>query len=380
MSEESSEKESGNRKLLAAGKLILLLGTPVAVLGGIFSAGVFVGVQNSGSIVGLESRLGIDPPEGYVDPAEAEGEEGEAKPDAEGDAEGDAKPDAKAETKPEAKPDAKAETKPETKAEPKPEAKPEPNTEPTPETKPEAQVDDQRPPLPVVTTAPFDASMGKPRTVRVKVLVDPAIRLTQEDWLAYVTWLMDGASRSYESIAGMKLELYGVGLWSEAEGGELSALAEDLRARNREGAELVIGLVARDRPEDLQLEGAEGLVFADLSDPHRYYTGLLRAVGVAFGAVVLTDASSPAWTRGSFMALGADAPDSGAPWLDADNRSTIVANKARTFEAPACPVGCAEIGSEDDAKLDPAAPPSDGEGDGEGSVPEAHGQDDGGEG
>ena len=106
----------------------------------------------------------------------------------------------------------------------------------------------------------------------------------------------------------------------------------------REGAELILALVARAQPPSYEapawteaVHGDHGLVFAELERSDPYYQSMLRTLARLFGA---QDSSEP----GSFMSPGGSSAD-GAPTLDPSNRGQVIFHKQRPFVSrdPASP-------------------------------------------
>lgn len=306
----------GGKRLRAILKLVFLLGTPVLVLFSIFAGGVYCGASRAPAVVGFEERwLGIDPPEGFEAPSEDGGEtggetEGEAEADETGgETEGDAKPDD----------DAK---------DPKP--------------------DDEGLPVAERIPAPEELreAFGAERIVELKILVDPALLTTRTDWLDYVQTLVEASSLSFERLFGIELRLHGVVVW-EAVGADPELLLEDLASHEREGADVIVGLVARPRPSGFTAprwqgteNGGHALVFANVEHEDRYYRGLLAGLAQLFGAEPVNDPQSPAALRGSFMS-GAEVEADAPPWIDPKNREVVIANKQRDFAEADAKVGAA---------------------------------------
>ena len=270
-------------RLKSLGKLVLLIGTPVALVTGLFGAGVYVGQGHRASILAFERDwLGFD--------VEVPGEP--------------AKPEVKPETKPEPKP----ETKPEVKPEPKPETKvetpkPEPKLEPKPEVKPEPALDAAIP-IAVAPPEPLDpavqARLAEPVKVRVKLVVDADVFDRRPDWIAYAQRHVGWASEIFSRQLGVQLELRGIvaskSTWSDGQ----AALAE-LQNADREGADLVVGLGGRSVRAPMQSlipggssHATAAVAFADPSSRAPHLRGLLRAVGQAMGGELLGEASGDA--------------------------------------------------------------------------------------
>ena len=326
-------RDGGSRRaprLKIAGKLTALLGLPLLVIFSIFASGVYCGAVRADRVVALEQRwFGIEPPEGRLvedadagttDDADGAGDtpdERPIEPDAAGD---EADKPAPTEPKPEPKP-APSEPKPE----PTP-AKPEPAS---------ALVPVQANPVGAELRSRFE----EPRVVRLKIMVDPALVVAREDWLGHVADLFETTRVSFERLFGIDLQLHGVVVWDDAVGADATALLADLAKRDRDGADVMLGLLARAQPSDFtptqwtaDVTGDHALVFADLQQPDRHYRNLLRALASLFGAEPAV--SAEAKQLGSFMSDGVPA-SAHAPVLDPENRGKVIINKRRPIAAPA---------------------------------------------
>lgn len=306
-----------------AGKLTALVGLPLFVIFSIFASGVYCGATRADRVVDLEQRwFGIEPPEGRLQDGEP--------------ADAGALADAEAGDTPDESP-----IDPESTTE---QPKPEPTTE---QPKPEP-ITEQPKPEPSTELAPANADpvgaelrsrFEESRVVRLKIMVDPALVVAREDWLSYIADLFEATRVSYERLFGIDLQLHGVVVWEDAVGADTAALLGDLAARDRDGADVMLGLLARAKPSDYEpgrwtadVTGDHALVFADLQQPDRYYRNLLRALALLFGAEPAVD--SEAKRLGSFMSEGA-AANGGVPVLDPENRGKIIINKRRPIAAPA---------------------------------------------
>jgi hypothetical protein len=318
-----------SRRARVVGRLTALLGVPLLILFTLFASGVFFGASRSYRVRVLEARfLGLEHPDAALAEAEiqppleaAESEAAESEP---------AKPEpAKpAPAKPEPEP---AEPEPEP-AQPEP-AKPEP-AEPEP-AKPEPvsglQVAIADPVGPELRT-PFEQRL----VVRVKLMVDPSLVVAREDWLTYAASLIDATRASFAVLFGVDVELQGIVIWDavNAAGGP-DALLEDLAEREREGADVILGIVAQPQPEDFEPQawtgdqhGDHALVYADVRQSDRYHRNLLRTLAGLLGATPTTDTA--ARQLGSFMSDAEPAP--GAPLvIDPDNRRVVITHKGRAF-------------------------------------------------
>lgn len=330
-------KKSGGNKLHAIGKLTALLGLPVLIIGSLFGGGLWYGATHSYRISSLEARyLGLSAPEGATwtppgglsvveDEDAASGETGAEA--AAGETGGEA---AAGETGAEASEGPSG-------PEPKPETPADANPDPPPASAelvaglPVAEADPVGPEL----RAQVDASL----VVRVKLLVDPAVAIAREDWLAYVAGGFAASDASFETLFGVELRLQGVVLWDAAPGADPQALLADLRQRDHEGADVVLGVLARPAPPSFrpqawtgEVHGDHGLVFADLERDDRYYQNLLRTLATLLGAESSDDESAA--QLGSFMSASGT-PDGQPPALDPVNRGQVLIHKRRPFAADA---------------------------------------------
>ena len=343
-----------NRKrIIAIGKLVLLFGTPLAVVLGLFTCGVYYGVQHRTGITRFERDfLGLDV-EVPGEPAPAP--EVEATDDAKGKAPDDAKtPDAKtsdAKAPDDAKtPDAK--TPDDAKTPPPPEPVPTP-VEPAPVVVPPPTTGGVPAPLPPPTTRvdpleePLATRLRDSAVVRVKVLVDPSFVDEHPDWIDAVQRTVSRASRIYQEQLGISLELAGVGRWAVApEGMGTAELLADLRQHPREGADVLLGLTSRpfdgmlvgsDTPEPgAPFNGTHAVVYATVGHRDGHLRTLLHEVSHLLGAADVVDPADPAHIAGSWMSF-ASVPETQAAWLDPTNRQRILERKDLPFspDAPA---------------------------------------------
>ncbi|HLT38637.1 MAG TPA: hypothetical protein VK034_20255, partial [Enhygromyxa sp.] len=239
--------------------------------------------------------------------------------------------------------------------EPKPD-EPEPDEPKPDEPKPnEPKPDEPKPTQPELETigglaiarpepvgAELRTRFEEPRVIRLKIMVDPALVVAREDWLSYVAGLFEAAGASFDRLFGIDLQLQGVVVWDAAVGADVDNLLADLSGRagrERDGADVVLGLIARPQPSSFTatrwteaVTGDHALVFADLQQADRYYRNLLRALALLFGAEPAHDAAAK--QLGSFMSdapLRADA----APVIDPENRGKVIINKRRPIAEPA---------------------------------------------
>ena len=351
-----------NRKrIFAIGKLVVLFGTPVALVLGLFSCGVYCGVDNRAAILSFEREwLGMDvalpgdesddPPKvADVDTPDAktpdgktpDGEAGDPKagdPKAGDPKAGDPKTGDPKAGDPRASDPTAGDPEP---AEPPPETKTPPTTEP-PATDP-TSVD---PPPPETRTDPLEGDLATrlalPVTVHLKVLVDDELITARPDWIDYVQRVVSSASQTYEKQFGISLTLTSVGRWPVSTAGmSADQLLEDIRSRPREGNDIVVGFTNRpwddrtagvaDTPTpESPFNGAYGVVYASRGHANPHLRTLLHEVGHIFGALDITDPAEAAFRAGSWMSYAASR-DTDAPWIDADNRRRILERKDMPF-------------------------------------------------
>lgn len=325
-------------RLKSLGKLALLLGVPVALLIGLFGAGVHCGFQHRVAILGFERDwLGMKvevpaPGPGPSEPAPVVAAEPAPPTPARVDP-----PVAPVPAPPVATPE------------------PRPDTQPEPTPGPAALVAVSEPsPLVIAGPLPLPADL-QPRLaervrVRVKVLVDAELVERRPDWIAYAQRHVAWASQVLEQQVGVHLELRGVVAWPGPGGRDAAALLADLHNRERDGVDLLIGLssgtfVAGPAPAIGEAANL-GFVLAGANPGSRapHLRGMLRAIGEAFGA-------TPMIGPGTFMG-DVVIHDRSPIDLDADNRRRILERKGLPFmalpdaapdEAPA-----AEVEAEDE--------------------------------
>lgn len=330
---QQGTRRSGRPKAVI--RLLALLGLPLLVLVAIFAGGVYFGALRSYRIQTLEAEyLGMDPP--TLPPAsDSEPPEPPAVADA-----SPTQPDAKT-------PDDQT---PESKS---PESKTPPDAQPpdaaTPDAKPpETATPPQTSALPVAVAEPIGAELrsryDEPLVVRVKLLVDPALVVAREDWLTYAASLIEGANASFQLLFGVEIRLQGVVVWDrESSRDPVDDLLADLGRHERDGAEVLLGLVAGTEPPGFvapsftgDVHGNQALVFADLRRRDRYYLNLLEALAGLLGAERTSDAAAK--QLGSFM-TDAEPPEGAAPVIDPDNRGRVIINKRRPFARTGAPRG-----------------------------------------
>lgn len=267
-------------RLKSFGKLMVLIGLPVAFVVGLFGAGVYVGYGHRAAILGFERDwLGrdVEVPDAPAKPAETP-----------------------AEVTPEVTPPKPVETPIEkptevTPVELVPEVKPAPEVAPKPEVTPPVAVERAQAAIPVPVAEPepvpaeLQAMFNEPRKIRVKVVIDDALFDRRSDWLDHVERQVRWASQVLMQQLGVELELRGVvassGTWSSGQ----VALAE-LRGVGSDGADLVLGLGGRNirapsqaGPATASAHANTAIAFADPSSPAPHLRAIVRAVTHAMG-------------------------------------------------------------------------------------------------
>jgi len=181
-----------------------------------------------------------------------------------------------------------------------------------------------------------------PVTAHLKVLVDPELIAEEEAWIDYVQRTVSRASQIYQEQFGITLDLVAIGRWQVATAGMDSvALVADLKARPREGADVLVGITNRpldggvsgrsENPTgESPFNGAYAVVYATPSHPEPHLRTLLHELGHIFGAQDITDPSDPSWQAGSWMSYAPVQPGQ-APWIDALNRERILKRKDKPF-------------------------------------------------
>lgn len=346
-------------RLKSLSKLALLLGVPVALLLGLFGGGVYCGHEHRAGILAFERDwlgMDVDVPGEPVKPAAP------VEPVASTPA-----------TPPVVKP-----TPVTPGSEPPPTPQPVPTTQPstqpttqptTPPTQPSpaaliAVLDPVPIPLaePLALPADLQARLAEPVRVRVKVLVDAELVDRRPDWIAYAQRHVAWASQVLERQVGVHLDLRGVVVWS-VPAGDTAALVADLQNRERDGADLLLGLSSRTFAgatlPDATAEANLGFVVAEANPTSRapHLRGMLHAIGEAFGA-------APVVGPGTFMG-DVIAGDNAAIGLDDASRRQILARKGLPFQAlpDAAPDQPAGDPPDDDAPADEKADdePADGD-------------------
>jgi len=333
------------RRLKLVALLLLLVGGPVLVLAGIIGAGVVVGARHRAAVIAFEERwlgwpapaagakrptgdaaasdatsdAGAVPPEvartepalsegGRVDPPTLDGASGEGGTGGHGRSSGDIAPST--------------------------------TLRPTP---PVPTVDDPTPigSAEAVPTA-LEELFALKQTVRVKVLVDPAVIAAHPDWIDLTQRTVSRASQVYVEHFGIELLLDGVGRWPVATAGmSATELLQALKERPREDAHILIGFTARpadgdtsgksETYPDAPWNGAYAVVYASAGEPRSpYLRTFVHEVAHLFGAADIADPRDPRYLGKSFMSYAPYAP--GDPlWIDSDNRVRVLRHKGRPF-------------------------------------------------
>lgn len=317
-----------SRRMHVVGRLLALIGLPLSILFTIFASGVFFGASRSYRILVLEAELlGLEHPDAALAVAASE-----PTPDA-----GESEPSKPEPAQPDGDEQEPVKPQPEP-AQPEPEPakrQPEP-TQPDPEpAKPEVLSG-----LPVAIADPVGPELRTPfeqrLVVRVKLMVDPSLVVAREDWLEYAASLIDAARASFAVLFGVDVQLQGIVIWDAVNvAGGPDALLADLAKREREGADVILGLVAQPQPEDFVQKtwsggehGDHALVYADVRQTDRYHRNLLRTLALLLGATPTTDTA--ARQLGSFMS-DAEVASGTPPVIDPDNRRVVITNKGRPF-------------------------------------------------
>ncbi len=299
-------------------KLTLLIGTPIAILVGMFSCGVYCGHENRDAVLKFERDwLGFDvtvPGE----PVPVKTEPVKTEP---------------VKTEPVKTEPMPVKTEP-VKTEPTPV-----KTEPVP-VQPEpvvlAKVEDPLP-FPMPEPAPLSgdsrAKLDDPVRISVKVLVDPALAVRRPDWLAYVQRHIAWGSLVLEKQIGLHLDLAGIV--------KLVDTPRDLtevQSHAREGANLLLVFVDDEFSRPVAVNGFNNanldvmVVHAVGRSRSAHLRGLLLAVGQVLGAQPLGP-DDEATVQGSWM--GAVRVEDTRPIkLDATNRLIMLTHKAYDFTSP----------------------------------------------
>lgn len=338
------------RRIKAIAKLLLLFGTPVAAILGLFSCGVYCGATNQERVATFERNwLGFD--------VRVRGEAPKPKPDKGNEGEGASKVDAKApeSTRPEPP---QAQTPDETPGQtpdktpdgsiagdderappPKPAPKPAPEVQPVPvpvvpSTPPYLQ------PLPETRVDPLEGDaqgrLSFPTTITVAVLVDQGLVADLDGWIDLAQHTVRQASRVYEAQFGIELELVEVARWNLASAGMSEPqLGDDLRQQTRIGADIVLGLTQRAKGR--RLVGAVDVPVSDDDDnasfavvypmngqPSPYLRPTLRAIAMALGA-------QPSSESLSWMGSATKVDPELVPWIGPANRRKVLERKDKPF-------------------------------------------------
>ena len=196
--------------------------------------------------------------------------------------------------------------------------------------------------LPNEGSTDYRSLLALPTVVRIKVIVDQEFIAAHRDWIDDVQRTINIVDQQYQRLFGIELRLHAVGSWAVATAGLSSQqLLEDLRARPRESADVLLGMTAR--PLDFRIagkadqalidhrfNGAYAVVYSDSSADIPHLFGCLHEIGHLFGAVDIEDAKSLDYQRGSFMSYAV--PKKGTEfWIDDGNRRRIIARKGYPF-------------------------------------------------
>lgn len=325
------------QRLRPIAKLVLLFGTPLAIVFGLFGAGVYWGVENQSSIAAFERWLGFEGPK-VITPAPAHGPPRTVARD-------DSAP-APA-TGPIPDPSEVAAPAAGTKVDDAPIVLDRP-VEPASESFRPTPVETVTDPL----EGALDARLAMPVVVTVKVLVDPMWAELQPHWIDDVQRTVREASQVFQKQFGIALELQSVGRWATtSEGMPTSALLEELNLAPREGADLLLGLTGVPSPEvesdawhrpplarDAPVNRAYGLVYAlPRGGPRPHLRPLLREVSSMLGAQAVSDPADPSFQAGSWMSDAVVNPTQ-APWIDVENRARVLERKVKPFAPEVVPV------------------------------------------
>jgi hypothetical protein len=336
-------------KLKTVLKLGVLLGTPVACIAALMGAGVYMGATHRHAVTSFERdylQLDVDvpPPESSSEP-KASDPGGGTPPPAPADDPGERPP---------------ADPPPTSAQVPQPGAAqggpapvvlapgqgPAPGQDPAavpvaPAT-PAAQPAGTPPPAASPLHGELAQRLQLPVTAHLKVLVDPELIAEDAAWIDYIQRTVSRASQIYREQFGITLELVAIGRWQVATAGMDSvALIADLKARPREGADVLVGVTNRpldagvsgrsENPTgDSPFNGAYAVVYATPSHPEPHLRTLLHELGHIFGARDITDPRDPGWQAGSWMSYAAVRPGQ-SPWIDAGNRERILQRKDKPF-------------------------------------------------
>jgi hypothetical protein len=327
------------KRAKAIGKLALLFGTPLAVIFGLFSCGVYCGHQQRNTITSFEHDvLGLD-----VEVVAADTKAGEQKPAD--------KPSTTSSTTPTPKPEPKPEATPEPEPKPTPEPVPAPTPTPSTDTTPptvEPQPTVTPPSVPESKADPLEGELARlhhtPTKVRVEVLVHDDLVAQQPAWIDYVQRTVARASQIWQTQFGIELELVGVRRWADVdEDASAVELLEGIEAEPREGVDIVLGFsqrafddrVASQAPlaDANAYNGTSAVVYATPGHHDAHLRTLLYEVARLFSARAIEAPTDPAYMSGSWMSY-APSKESDAFWIDAVNRARVLEHKMKPF-APA---------------------------------------------
>jgi hypothetical protein len=322
------------KRIKAIGKLLFLFGTPLAIVVGLFSLGVYYGAEHRHTIASFERDwLGLDvevpdPPEETAQGEDVAPDEAPAPDTGKGDDVRTADPP----SEPRPQDEGSAET-----PEPVPDDPESPDAvdvEPTLPPEPQAEVP--------VLGGDLAQRLALPVTVQVKVLVDPELIEQQPAWIDHVQRTLSRASQVYQEQFGISLELAAVGKWPVATAGmDVDELLQDISNRPREGADILLGLTNRPQEgsttgrgetpaADDPFNGAYGVVYAVPQQDNPHLRTLLHEVSHMFGALDVTEPSDAAWQAASWMSYAPVRPTQ-TPWIDAENRRRVLDRKDKPF-------------------------------------------------
>jgi hypothetical protein len=335
-------------RLVAIGKLLLLVGLPSTLVLGLFGAGVHCGVTHRASITRFERDvMGLDVEVPEPPKSETPTLFGVRWPSS----------TASATSVPPTTTTAPATTPPAST----PPATTTPPTTTPPATTPATTTPTTTTPPPETTTPPavtttvdplsgdLAARFAMPVKVRIKVVVDDEMIASRPDWIDYVQRTVASASQIYQQQFGIELVLTGVARWPVTTAGmSADQLLGELRTRTREGSDILVGMTARPLDGSISGEaetplptsdfnGAFGIVYAVPRAREPHLRTLLHEVAHMFGALDITDADDPAWRAGSWMSY-APVPDGTTPWIDVDNRTRILGRKDKPFAPEGAPM------------------------------------------
>lgn len=361
------------RRIRAVSRLVLLFGTPVAIVVGLFSCGVHYGSSNQARIarferdwLGIEVTVHDDADAGSTHEGKSKGDEDTAGEDTEAEAKESA--GISAPTEPVTDKPAPAEREPDKPAEPVPvkpvtdkpsepdspesedihpsevesEAVPRPSassaSEPGALPPPEKSIPSYLQPLPLSEVDELDDPKDRrlfagERVIRVKVVVDESWASSFPRWLDLVQHTIEQASIVYEDEFGIRLSLVAVARWKGA-GDDAEAAMEALKSLPLEEADILLAMTGRALSSDIVGPIARldddapnnqcfALVYPMVAQPSPYIRSTLRAVAELMGA-------TPTDQNRSWMSATVVDPED-PPWIDPANRRRILSRKDLGF-------------------------------------------------